>query len=157
MGSQEQFREHSACPGILPHSSASLLLLNHLLLVFLKENIYLLIYLAVPGFSCSTWDLVPGPPALGVQSLSHWTTSEVPPFLQTFQLLLLSHSTSPMLYFPLCASISSPEMGRVPLPESRGHCTGCVNASCELSLRLGRDPGRQNTGPKESWFLIAGT
>ena len=32
-------------------------------------------------FSCDTWDLVPrprvkpGPPALGAQSLSHWTTS----------------------------------------------------------------------------------
>ena len=35
-------------------------------------------------FSCSMWDLVPSPgieprpPALGVQSLSHWTTKEVP-------------------------------------------------------------------------------
>ena len=34
--------------------------------------------------SCSMWDLVPwpgmepGPPALGAQSLSHWTTREVP-------------------------------------------------------------------------------
>ena len=34
--------------------------------------------------SCGMWDLVPwpgiepGPPALGVQSLSHWTTREVP-------------------------------------------------------------------------------
>ena len=60
-------------------------------------------------------------------------------------------------YFPLCALVFSPEMGRVPLPESRGHYAGCVHASCELFLRLGRDPGRQNTGPKESWFLIAGS
>ena len=36
------------------------------------------------ALSCSTWDIVPwpgiepGPPALGVQSLSHWTTREVP-------------------------------------------------------------------------------
>ena len=35
-------------------------------------------------FSCCTWVLVsqpgvkPGPPALGAQSLSHWTTREVP-------------------------------------------------------------------------------
>ena len=42
------------------------------------------IYLAAPGLSCSTWDLVswpgiePRPSALGVQSLSHWTTREVP-------------------------------------------------------------------------------
>ena len=42
------------------------------------------IYLAVPGLSGSMWDLVPrlvikpSPPALGAQSLSHWTTREVP-------------------------------------------------------------------------------
>ena len=35
-------------------------------------------------FSCGMWDLVPLPgtepdfPALGVQSLNHWTTREVP-------------------------------------------------------------------------------
>ena len=58
----------------------------------------LVIYLATPGLSCdmqdlscnmstlscSMWDLVPWPgikpraPALGAQSLSHWTTREVP-------------------------------------------------------------------------------
>ena len=49
-------------------------------------------YLATLGLSCSMWDLVPwvgiepGPPALGAQRLSHWTTREVPVsiFLQTF-------------------------------------------------------------------------
>ena len=41
-------------------------------------------YLAVSSLSCSMWNLVPwpwikpGPPALGVQSLSHWTPREVP-------------------------------------------------------------------------------
>ena len=53
-------------------------------------NKYLFIYLASPGFSCSmwefscgVWDLVlwpgikPVPPALGVGSLSQWTTREV--------------------------------------------------------------------------------
>ena len=36
------------------------------------------------SLSCCLWDLVPsagmelGPPALGAQSLSHWTTREVP-------------------------------------------------------------------------------
>ena len=40
--------------------------------------------MAVPGFTYGMWDLVPQPgielrpPALGVQSLSHWTTTEVP-------------------------------------------------------------------------------
>ena len=52
-----------------------------------------LFILAVPGLSCSMWDLlvaacmwdlVPqsgserGPPALGEWSLTHWTTTEVP-------------------------------------------------------------------------------
>ena len=58
---------------------------------FFFFNVY--IYLAAPGLSCSTqglylWhagssaltrDGTPGPPALGVPSLSHWTTREVPP------------------------------------------------------------------------------
>ena len=49
---------------------------------FLKK--YLNIYLAMPGLSCSMWDLVPWPgiepgsPALGAWSISHWTTREVP-------------------------------------------------------------------------------
>ena len=64
-------------------------------------NIYLLTDLATPGLSCklgifscgvwtlscSTWDLdpcpgiKPGPSALGVWSLSHWTTRDVPQHL----------------------------------------------------------------------------
>ena len=56
-------------------------------LLFLKK--YLFLYLAVLGLSCSVqtlswdvWELVPWPgiksrpPALGTQSLSHWTTRE---------------------------------------------------------------------------------
>ena len=66
-----------------------------------KKKKKLFIYLTTPGlnwsmwdlqsslqhtgfFSCSMWDLFPwpglepGPPALWVQSLSHWTTREVP-------------------------------------------------------------------------------
>ena len=46
-------------------------------------------------FSCSTWALLvgacgsePGPPALGAQSLNHWTTREVPgTFLDCFFLI----------------------------------------------------------------------
>ena len=44
----------------------------------------LFIYLAEPGLSWGMWDLVPQPefepgcPALGAQSLSHWTAREVP-------------------------------------------------------------------------------
>ena len=51
---------------------------------FLKKIIILFIYLAVLGLSCHTQTLScdmgmePGSPALGVQSLSHWTTREVP-------------------------------------------------------------------------------
>ena len=45
----------------------------------------LFIYLVALGRSCGMWDLVPwpgikpGPPALGAQSLTHWTTREVTP------------------------------------------------------------------------------
>ena len=53
-------------------------------------NIYIFIWLlkvlvaACRIFGCSTWDLVPwpgmepGPPALGAQTVSHWTAREVP-------------------------------------------------------------------------------
>ena len=48
------------------------------------------IYLVALGLSCGMWALVPwpgiepGPPALGVWDLSHWTTREVPQ-LSSFQ------------------------------------------------------------------------
>ena len=47
-------------------------------------DVFLFIFLAVPGLSCSMWDLVPWPgmelrpPALRVRHLSHWTTRKVP-------------------------------------------------------------------------------
>ena len=62
--------------------------------LFLK-NIYLFIWLrqvlvlACGIFSCGIWDLVPwpgiepGPPALGVRSLSHWTIREAPEVRKT--------------------------------------------------------------------------
>ena len=58
-----------------------------------KKKIFYVIWLhwvsgGIHGlFSCTMWDLVhqpgtePRPPALGVQSLSHWTTMEVSPLL----------------------------------------------------------------------------
>ena len=55
--------------------------LGFILTAFLKK---IFIFLAALGLSCSMWDLVPWPgiesrpPALGAQSLSHWTTREVP-------------------------------------------------------------------------------
>ena len=55
-----------------------------ILLGLLKELISQLINLAAPGLSHDRCNLVPrsgmepGPPALGVQSFSHWTTREVP-------------------------------------------------------------------------------
>ena len=48
---------------------------------FFPSIFFFLIFLTVPGLSCGMWDLVPKPgielrpPALGVGSLSHWTTS----------------------------------------------------------------------------------
>ena len=46
------------------------------------KDIYLTVERGI--VSCSVWDLVPrlgmepGPPAMGAQSLSHWTTTEIP-------------------------------------------------------------------------------
>ena len=68
--------------------------------LFLNKNICLFIYLAVPGLSCVMWDLVPGPgiqpgsPALEEQSLSHWTTREVPIFYICSLFVLLSERVS---------------------------------------------------------------
>ena len=47
------------------------------------DKMVIFIYLAEPSLSCGMRDLVsgpgiePGPPALGVQSLSHWTTKGI--------------------------------------------------------------------------------
>ena len=53
--------------------------------MFLEQVFFFkIIYLAAPFLSCGIWNLVawpgikPGSPAWGVQSLSHWTTREVP-------------------------------------------------------------------------------
>ena len=52
--------------------------------LFFHTYLYLFICLAVLGVSCVMWDLIPWPgikprcSALGVWSLSHWTTREVP-------------------------------------------------------------------------------
>ena len=84
---------------------------------YLFKNMYLFTYLAGPGLKCCTWylwslllhtrssvatcklsvvvcgiqfpdqGLNPGPPALGAQSFSHWTTREVPTFFLHFYLL----------------------------------------------------------------------
>ena len=67
------------------------------------------VYMTVPGLSCGLWDLVPwsgikpGPPALGVQNLSHWTTGKVLRTLWSFPCfssLHLTQPTSPPCFFP---------------------------------------------------------
>ena len=69
--------------------SLSLALLFFFLILFL--------YLAALSLSCKMWDLVPWPgikprpPVLGAQSLSHWTTREVPPC----RVIKASHQVSP--------------------------------------------------------------
>ena len=56
-----------------------------------------ILYLAMLGLSCSMWGLIPwpgikpGPPALGVWSLSHWTTREVPILFFLIGIQLLYH------------------------------------------------------------------
>ena len=55
---------------------------------------FCLFFLSAPGLNLGLWDLVPwpgiepGPPALEVQNLSHWTTKEVP---RVSEWKLLSH------------------------------------------------------------------
>ena len=59
-----------------------------------------LFFLAMPGLNCGMWDLVPwpgiepGPPSLGAQNLSHWTTRETP---VDISLYLSSFSPIPIL------------------------------------------------------------
>ena len=67
---------------------------------FLKKYIYLF-YLTLPGLSCGMWHVVPQPgieprtSALGVQSLSHWTTREVPDTIfSSLWLIILSAPTT---------------------------------------------------------------
>ena len=84
------------------------------IIFFEKRNLFT--YLAVPGLSCSmqtlscgTWDpeprpgITPEPPALRVQSLSHWATWEVPLklFLNTALKPLSRECLLPSLIFKL--------------------------------------------------------
>ena len=61
----------------------SFVVTNVLACISFFKIIYLLI-LAMPGLNCGVWDLVPwpgiesGPPTLGAQNFSHWTTRETP-------------------------------------------------------------------------------
>ena len=61
-----------------PHRDRYLFWVQSCLSFFLK---YLFIYLAAPGLSCGMQALTgikPRPPALGMQSLNHWTTRDAP-------------------------------------------------------------------------------
>ena len=70
-------------------------------LFWVKKKNDVFIYLSALGLSCGMWDLIPqpgikpGPPALGVWSLSHWTTREVPGYsvLMTFFLVIKVYYT----------------------------------------------------------------
>ena len=74
------------------HSFVGLLNYFYLLLIFIYLFIYWLCHVLISAhwifdLSCGMQDLAPWqemepmPPALGAQSLSHWTTREVPPWL----------------------------------------------------------------------------
>ena len=58
------------------------------------KKMFLFIYLAMIGLSCSMWDLVlwpgikPEPPALGAWSFSHWTTRDVPDYSLFYKSIL---------------------------------------------------------------------
>ena len=81
-------------------------------MLFLLLFKYLFMYLAVPGLSCSMWNLVPWPAikprpsALGARSLSHWTSREVPVlFLRKFLQMVRRRGQN----LPL--NVSVPSMG----------------------------------------------
>ena len=77
-------------------------------------NVYLFTYFAVPGLSCSMWDLIPwpgiepGPPTLGAQSLSPWTSREIPvmvSFDEHMFLILIKYKTSVFFLLWLLLSV----------------------------------------------------
>ena len=77
--------------------------------------LFLNIHLAVPGHSCSMWDLVPWsgieprPPALGTQNLSHWTNREVLVF-QFLELKCFPWARSSVLHSGSVVSMFSPSL-----------------------------------------------
>ena len=107
-------------------------------------------YLAELGLSCSMWalncciwDLVPwpgietGPPALGVQSLSHWTTGEVPwPDIESPVLFILC-SILPSVQFSSVHSVMSGSLPPQGLQHARPPCPSptpvVYSDSCPLS------------------------
>ena len=89
-------------------SAYLILLIIHPAIFFFIVSLFIylfifIFYLAALGLSCSMRDLVPwpgiepGPPALGAQSPSHWTTREVPTQQSWFQLVL-----HPLQHFAWC-------------------------------------------------------
>ena len=67
--------------------TASFAMKHFLLNIYIYIHTHIYIYLAASGLSCSMSDLVPrpgiepGPPTLWAQSLSPWTSRDVPAFL----------------------------------------------------------------------------
>ena len=82
----------------------------------LPPSLKLFVALAMPGLSYGMWTLGPQPgiepqaPALGVQSLSHWTTREVPvaPFS--------AHKVATPFPIPWQPPSMVPGTGAVPVP-----------------------------------------
>ena len=98
---------------ILKPTEKSLVFLLLFVIVELLDYMVVLILvhvcMTVPGLRCGLWDPVPwsgirpGPPALGVQNLSHWTTRKVLKILWSFpcsSCLHLTQPTSPPCFFP---------------------------------------------------------
>ena len=82
-------------------------------LTIFKIFIYLFIWLcqvlveAFGIFSCVLWDPIPRPgtesrpPALGAQSLSHWTTRQVPPLSVSYILNIIDKTVPIFLLFAM--------------------------------------------------------
>ena len=106
------------------------------------------IYLAVLSLSCSMWDLVPwpgmepGPLALGMQDLGHWTTREAP--VETFKgessVLLFVCVSSPHPSPTRASKVSSPVKSRfalwiLPVVSQRHHFKAVNRGGSKNNLR----------------------
>ena len=93
------------------------------------------IYLSVPSLICGIWNLVPQPriepmtPALGAQSLSHWTTREVP---WVFHFSLTFVCVCDLLIHPACSH------GNIFLLHLLGNTSSVyINATVLIYFRFG--------------------
>ena len=124
-----------------------------------------MVFFAVPGLSCGTWDPVPWPgiepepPALGAWSFNHWTTREVPgQWKADTMLILLRLPRKSQLPAPpgLTVSFQAKPM-KCGQPTCRSHC--CLSTaqrigthSLEGVMGRGQCTGRWTDFSQVKWL-----